>query len=142
MRFLFILLVPILVGIAFSCNQPTELRTGTWRGVIDCQGHDLPFTFDVIKKNDSLLVYIKNNTEKILLDEVSTFGDSVKMVLHIFDAELRAKIDGDKLTGTFVKNYAKQANQPFSATFGEDYRFAKNSKERTIDYSGKYQVEF
>lgn len=142
MRFLFILLVPIIIGIVFSCSKPVELKTGTWRGVIDCQGHDLPFTFDVAKKGDSLLVYIKNGGEKILLDEVSFFGDSVKMVLHIFDAELRAKIDGDKLTGTFVKNYAPQANQPFSATFGDDYRFVKNTSESTIDYSGKYQIEF
>ncbi len=126
-----------------SCEKkPVDLKTGTWRGVIDCQGHDLPFTFDVSKRNDSLLVYLKNGAERILLDEVSIFGDSVKMVLHIFDAELRAKIEGNKLTGTFVKNYAPQANQPFSATFGEDYRFAKNSTVQTIDFSGKYQIEF
>ena len=138
MRFLL-----ILISFAvFSCSKTAELKTGTWRGVIDCQGHNLPFTFDVAKKNDSLLVYIKNGSEKILLDEVSVFGDSVKMVLHIFDAELRAKIDGDKLTGTFVKNYAPEANQPFSATFGDDYRFAKNASESSVDFSGKYQVEF
>ncbi len=106
-------------------RRPVELKTGTWRGVIDCQGHDLPFTFDLTKTNDSLLVTIHNGEEKILLDEVSVFGDSVKMVMHIFDAELRAKIDGDQLSGTFVKNYARQANQPFKATFGEDYRFVK-----------------
>ena len=129
MRFLLIL----LAAAVFSCSKPVELKTGTWRGVIDCQGHDLPFTFDVVREKDSLLVYLKNGSEKILLDEVSIFGDSVKMVLHIFDAELRAKIDGDKLTGTFVKNYATQANQPFSATFGEDYRFAKNTSEKTAD---------
>ena len=138
-------LIIVFVAACFvlSCaKKPVELKTGTWRGVIDCQGHDLPFTFDVTKKNDSLLVYIKNGSEKILLDEVSVFGDSVKMVLHIFDAELRAKIEENKLTGTFVKNYAPEANQPFSATFGDDYRFAKNTNESSIDYSGKYQVEF
>ncbi len=138
MRFLLILISFAI----FSCTKPAELKTGTWRGVIDCQGHDLPFTFDVTKKNDSLLVYINNGVEKILLDEVSVFGDSVKMVLHIFDAELRAKIEGDRLSGTFVKNYAPEANQSFSATFGDNYRFAKNTSESTIDFSGKYQVEF
>ncbi|MBS1680307.1 MAG: TlpA family protein disulfide reductase [Bacteroidetes bacterium] len=132
----------ILLGLLFSCTQKTELKTGKWRGVIDCQGHDLPFTFDVARHNDSLLVYIHNGTEKILLDEVSVFGDSVSMVLHVFDAELRAKIEGDKLTGTFVKNYAPQANQPFTATFGDDYRFAKNSSNPSTNFAGKYQIEF
>jgi thiol-disulfide isomerase/thioredoxin len=139
MRFL-ILMSSLLVLI--SCSKPAELKPGTWRGVIDCQGHDLPFIFEVGKQGENLTVHIKNGSEDILLDEVSIFGDSVKMVMHIFDAELRAKINGDKLTGTFVKNYAPEANQPFSATFGEDYRFAKNTSEKTVDFSGKYQVEF
>jgi len=140
---MFRLIVLIVVSSLLSCSRkPVELKTGTWRGVIDCQGNDLPFTFDVIKRNDSLLVDMKNGPEKIRLDEVTIFGDSVKMVMHIFDAELRAKIDGDKLSGTFVKNYARQANQPFKATFGDDYRFAKNSEDKTTDFSGKYQIEF
>ncbi len=139
-----VLITLILLSISLmSCKEkPTELKTGTWRGLIDCQGHDLPFTFDVVRRRDSLLVYMHNGTEKILLDEVTVFGDSVKMVMHIFDAEFRAKINGDKLLGTFVKNYAPEANQPFSATFGEDFRFVKNTLEKTMDYSGKYQIEF
>ena len=138
-----LIVVILLSCVVLACAQkPVELKTGTWRGVIDCQGHDLPFTFEVIKQNDSLLVDMKNGPEKIRLDEVSIFGDSVKMVMHIFDAELRARVTDGKLSGTFVKNYAPQANQPFKATFGDDYRFAKNSSEKSADFSGKYQIEF
>jgi len=138
-RFLALLLVSGLI----SCQpKSAELRPGVWRGVIDCQGHDLPFTFDVIHRNDSLLVTIHNGAERIVLDEVTLFGDSVKMVMHVFDAELRARIDGDRLTGTFVKNYAPQANQKFAATFGDDFRFVPNTAEKTVDFSGKYQIEF
>ncbi|MFM8739330.1 MAG: TlpA family protein disulfide reductase, partial [Cytophagales bacterium] len=133
-----ILIVAVTVLVFVSCSKPVELKTGTWRGVIDCQGHDLPFIFEVAKNGDQLNVHIKNGTEDLLLDEVSLFVDSVHMVMHIFDAEIRAKINGDQLTGTFVKNYA----QPFRASFGEDFRFAKNAAEKTIDFSGKYQVEF
>ncbi len=137
-----LLIVISAVLFLISCSKPAELKTGNWRGVIDCQGHDLPFIFEVVKAQDKLNVHIKNDKEDLLLDEVSIFGDSVKIVMHIFDAELRARIDGDKLSGTFVKNYAPEANQPFKATFGEDFRFAKNSSEKTTDFSGKYQVEF
>lgn len=69
-------------------------------------------------------------------------GPSVGQFFAELGAEFRAKIDGNKLSGTFVKNYAPQANQPFKATFGDDYRFAKNSPEKTTDFSGKYQIEF
>ncbi|MBS1951674.1 MAG: putative lipoprotein [Cytophagales bacterium] len=136
------ILVLLFIVSVFFQTQAVDLKVGTWRGVIDCQGHELPFTFDVVKKDSRLLVYLKNGAEKIELDEVSVFGDSVKMVLHIFDAELRAKINDNQLTGTFVKNYAPQANQPFRATHGENYRFVKNSTEKQTDYSGKYQIEF
>lgn len=140
MRFFFIL--PIVAGL-FSCSQPVELKTGTWRGIIALQGKDLPFTFDVEKQASEYRAYLNNVSEKLLLDEVSVLGDSVKMVLHIFDADLRAKITGDKLTGTFYKNYAPQASLPFTATFGEDYLFVNRSQENpTVDFSGKYQLEF
>lgn len=137
-----VLIVAFAVLVLGSCSKPVEFKTGTWRGVIDCQGHDLPFIFEVAKNGEQLNVHIKNGTEDLLLDEVSLYGDSVRMVMHIFDAEIRAKVNGDQLTGTFVKNYAPEANQPFRASFGEDFRFAKKTAEKTIDFSGKYQVEF
>jgi peroxiredoxin len=125
-----------------SCSKkPVELKTGLWRGVIEMQGHQLPFLFDVLKKDTSYQVLLHNDTEKILLDEVSIKGDSVTMVLHVFDAALKAKIEGDKLSGTFVKNYAPEVNQPFSATFGDDYKFTKE-KTGSTDFSGKFQVQF
>lgn len=136
------LIVVFVLFIFASCSKPVELKTGTWRGIIDSQDHDLPFIFEVVKTGEQLNVHIKNGSEDLLLDEVTLFGDSVKMVMHIFDAEIRAKINGDQLTGTFVKNYAPEANQPFRASFGEDFRFVKNTAEKTIDFSGKYQVEF
>jgi len=76
-----------------------------------------------------------------LLDELEVNGDSISMALHIFDAALVAKIEDGKLTGAFVKNYAKDASLPFSATFGESFRFSSDSVA-TQDYSGKYAVQF
>ncbi|MFN7601599.1 MAG: hypothetical protein ACK5R0_09410, partial [Bacteroidota bacterium] len=55
-RWLFLFFVLVLG----SCSKPVELKTGTWRGVIDCQGHDLPFIFEVAKNGELLNVHIKN----------------------------------------------------------------------------------
>ncbi len=143
MRFL---IISLLAACVFSCAKPpVEFKSGTWRGVIGIQGHTLPFTFDVEKKDGRYLVWLNNDTEKLLLDEVSVTGDTVSIVLHIFDAELRAKIEGNTLQGTFVKHYAPEANMPFSATFGDTYRFVNdvtNAVPQGIDYSGNYQLEF
>jgi len=118
------------------------LMPGTWRGVLHMQGQELPFTFRVTNDSGNYKAYLQNAGEEILLDEIRFTGDTVEMALHIFDASLKAKIDGHKLSGTFVKYYAPQANVPFTATHGDNYRFTKDEGTPSIDYSGTYQVTF
>ncbi len=130
------------VVLLFSCTSKTsEFKTGIWRGVLHLQGQELPFLFDVEKQGETYRAYLKNDTEKILLDEITITGDTVNMVLHVFDASLKAKIEGDKLTGTFIKNYALDASIPFTATHGDSTLFAKGT-DAAEDFSGKYQVTF
>lgn len=136
----------ILIASLSGCiqNNKSELQTGTWRGVIELQGNQLPFNFDVT--NDSqggFDVTVKNAGEKILLEEVILFDDSVSFVMHIFDAQLRAKIVGDSLTGFFTHNYAINYRLPFKAKFNQDFRFAeKSSTQPKVDFSGTYAVNF
>ncbi len=140
MRFL---LLSAVILTAFSCKQPVELKPGIWRGVITVQEKELPFTFELLKMDKDYVANLKNASEDLLLDEITVRGDSVFMVLHIFDAELRAKIDGDQLTGTYYKNYAPEASLPFSATYGANYRFVPNSDlEPAVNFTGTYQLEF
>ena len=140
MRFL---LLFTSLTVLFSCKQPIELKTGIWRGVITMQEHELPFIFDIQKQGDQFIAFLHNDTERILLDEITLRGDSVFMTLHIFDADLRAKINGNQLSGTYYKAYAPDFSLPFSATFGNEYHFARNVSEPAIpDFSGKYQLEF
>ena len=141
MRFLLFFTLLALIGL--SCSSPSpELQVGTWRGTIEVQGLELPFQFDVEKVNARFQVYLRNASERLLLDEIEVKDDSVVMVLHVFDAELRARIDGNQLTGTFYKNYAPDASLPFRATFGETHRYAPATTQAAVDFSGKYQVQF
>jgi thiol-disulfide isomerase/thioredoxin len=126
----------------WSCQpKQAELKTGMWRGVIELQGQQLPFNFEVTKEQTGYKVYLKNAEEKLVQDEVSISGDSVKITMLIFDIELRAKIDGDQLQGFYIKNYDPDFKLSFSATHSEDFRFVK-SAEAGINFSGKYQLQF
>ncbi len=127
-----------------SCStRPVELSTGIWRGVLEQQGQLLPFNFEVHKVDQKYLVQLKNAAEKLTLDEVTINGDSVDMVLHIFDAGLRAKVDGNTLKGFYYKNYAPDFHMPFTATLGEDFRFEKATDSiPATDFTGKYSVTF
>ena len=60
------------IAIAFSCsNGPAQFKAGVWRGVIQLQGQELPFTFEVENQQGNYKVYLKNSSEKLTLDEVN-----------------------------------------------------------------------
>lgn len=138
MKKLYYLVLVVLLG---SCGQPAELKPGLWRGVIELQGQQLPFNFEVVKEASGYKVYLKNAEEKLLQDEVTVEDDSVKITMLVFDIDLKAKINGDQLQGYYIKNYDPGFKLPFSATLGDNFRFASNEKS-SVDFSGKYQIEF
>jgi thiol-disulfide isomerase/thioredoxin len=138
MRVLSILMLSVLL---YSCQKQAELKTGLWRGVIELQGQQLPFNFEVVKEGAKYTVFLKNAEEKLLQDEITIEGDSVKIVMLIFDIELRAKINGNSLSGIYIKNYDPSHTLPFTASYGDDFRFTK-SVETSVNYSGKYQLIF
>lgn len=133
-----------LVIVLFStCSKkPTEIKPGIWRGIIELQGQQLPFNFEIIKDTSEYQVNLINASEKILLDEVRVAGDSIDMVLHIFDANLRAKVNENSLEGFFYKNHDKTYKLPFHASFGDDFTFEKTIDNVTTDFAGKYAVQF
>lgn len=126
-----------------SSSPSPNLKTGIWRGVIELQGQQVPFTFRVADDSaGGKDVYLRNIDEEILLDEVIFKGDQVDIILHVFDAELRASIEGDSLKGLFILNY-RDSRLPFKAAYGYTYRFKPTDTTLTTsDFSGKYQVLF
>jgi thiol-disulfide isomerase/thioredoxin len=115
-----------------------------WRGILEIQGEQLPFNFEV--KSDSAGsqdVIIFNADERLLLDEVSMQGDSINIVLHVFDAYLRGVVKGDSLVGLFNLNYNPTYKVPFKAKHGQDFRFVQPATNTsTKDFTGKYEVQF
>jgi thiol-disulfide isomerase/thioredoxin len=125
-------------------EKKTALKTGTWRATIEMQGQQLPFNFEVVDDaKDGYDVYLRNAAERLLLDEVTVQNDSVNIGLHVFDANIKAKIHGDSLVGLFIKNYEKDYKIPFRAAYGQTFRFPPaQSDQPATDFSGKYQVTF
>jgi thiol-disulfide isomerase/thioredoxin len=139
----------VLVGILGSCSSTSveerRLKTGVWRATVEIQGQELPFNFEVTRDAEGGYdVYLLNASERLLLDEVSVRGDSVDMVLHIFDANIKAAIQGDTLlTGLFIKNYADDYRIPFQARHGVQYRFFDPQDNTSgANFSGKYEATF
>jgi thiol-disulfide isomerase/thioredoxin len=140
MRFLLILLTTLM---ACSQSEKPFIPTGTWRAVLELQGQELPFTFDLEKKDGQYVAWIRNGQERLYLDEVYLTADSVTMNVHIFDAVFKAARTDHELTGVFIIQYADDYQIPFRARHGENFRFVPTDTTRTVtDFSGKYAVKF
>lgn len=142
MRFIFLLLLAFCLG---ACaKKPMQLQTGIWRAVLEIQGQQLPFNFEVsTNAAGSQVVTIHNAAERLVLDEVSFQGDSVNIVLHVFDAYLRGVVKGDSLLGWFNLNYNPTYKLPFKAKVGQNFRFVQPATNSvTKNFTGKYEVQF
>jgi thiol-disulfide isomerase/thioredoxin len=131
-----------------ACGKKTEtagtLKTGMWRATIEIQGQQLPFNFELTKDDEGGYdIYLRNADERLLLDEVNVTRDSINIGLHIFDANIKASIKGDTLKGEFIKNYEKDFNIPFTAVYGQSFRFERVKDQKDVpDFTGKYAVTF
>jgi len=133
----------LIIGLLCSCEKEvkkTELKQGFWRAEINMQNQLLPFNFEVLKKDKKYIANLINAKEIIPLDEVQVVGDSVFITLHIFDIELRAKINGDTLDGLYIKNYKDNYRIPFTATYGKSSRF--DNPESSTLFDGSWQTTF
>lgn len=133
-----------LAGCLAKEKDTASLQTGKWRATIDIQGHLLPFGLEVVNDAEGGYdFYLQNASEKILLDEVKVYGDSVDVALHIFDANIKARMLDGELDGRFIKNYDPSYSHAFHAVFGQTHRFEKgNPSENIPDFTGTYRVTF
>ncbi|MFK5890268.1 MAG: TlpA disulfide reductase family protein [Flavobacteriaceae bacterium] len=129
-----------LLILSCSKTKSVTLKAGMWRGTIDIQGNPLPFNFEVLNTNNAYIINLINGPETIPLDEVTVQGDSVFIKMHIFDIDIRAKINGDNLSGLYIKNYAKNYRLPFKAQFGVKNRFDNPKSNDSFD--GKWETVF
>ena len=134
----------ICMTLLFSCSKKEEmtmLKQGFWRAEIDMQGDTLPFNFEILKEGETYSANLINgDKETIPLDEIEIEGDSVFITLHIFDIELRAKINGDILNGLYIKNYKEGYRVPFTAAHNNAQRFL--NPQSSSNFDGKWQVTF
>ena len=138
--------VLIISMLFFACKkenkaQGIELKEGIWHAEINMQNQKLPFNFEILKHEGVLSASLINGSkETIELDEVEVVDDSVFITLHIFDIDLRAKINGNTLNGLYIKNYKENYRIPFTATYGNKNRFESPKSSNLFD--GKWQTTF
>ncbi|MBV1888545.1 MAG: TlpA family protein disulfide reductase [Urechidicola sp.] len=141
-RIQIILLTAITFLVLASCKpelKSQELKTGFWRGEITVQKQQLPFVFEVIQNDTEYKINLHDGDNIIELDEVTVVNDSVFFTMHIFDIDVKAKIEENSLVGAYTKNYADDYVLPFKASFGKKHRLDNAKSDNMFD--GKWAIK-
>lgn len=134
----------LLTACTSMTSSENTIKPGTWRVSLQhAQGKEIPFIMEAEEKAGKTVLYLINGEERILVDDIQPQGDSLKIGLHIFDADLIAKVEGDKMMGRFVKNdTATPYSVPFTAAHGKTSRFSENPAAASFNFDGKWEVVF
>lgn len=128
-------------------SADTSLKTGTWRATLTRDGQSLPMILDVSKNPDgkTYTIYSVNGGERLKMDTAYFEQDSLHIPMQLFDSEITAVVNGDKLTGVYKRLDGDNVvgTLPFQATFGDNYRFFKQDAGTGVkNVSGKYATIF
>src|SRR6202012_3470917 len=137
-------LLSIFSVFAITTFAQSKLQTGTWRGKLKTSsGNNLPFNFIVSDTAGKKQITVINGAERLKVTDVKTTGDSVFIHMPLFDSEFRLKLDGDNLTGKWIKHVGlKDATMDFVATYNENWRFFKAASAPAYNVSGRWTAIF
>jgi len=135
-KYLTLLLILLIV----SCkDNPEKLKIGNYRATLKVNDTlNLPFNFEVTAPKS---IKIFNAEEVILVNEITYANDSVIIQMPVFDAYLKAKIEGDMLKGFYVKEDLNRVVD-FEAEFGNSERFARSERVSKYTVEGNWETVF
>ena len=136
----------ILLLFTVSClhAQKPIIKKGIWQAVIQrSDGNNIQFNFISGVKNGKPFITILNADEKLLIDDIKPYKDSVLITLPFFSARLRVKVLGDNiLKGIYIKGSGdKKTEIPITAVWGIKERFKSYAKAKR-NITGTWAVTF
>ena len=105
---------------------------GTWRATLTTPGGELPFGLVIERgaESESPTAVVINGSERIEPSRVTLEGRTLVLGFDVYDSEIRAELEGDALTGTWVhtmpggRETMRFAARPVIASEGEAPRFS------------------
>lgn len=121
-----------------------KLPTGIWQGVLKTTaGADLPFNFTVQETDGHQQLTIINAGERFKVTDIITRADSVFIKMPLFDSEFKLKLQGQQLTGQWIKHLGvKDAALNFTAQHGISWRFFESPEKPAYSVSGRWSAVF
>lgn len=143
MKLRFFVLLTLLFTSLLSIAKAKKIKPGLWYGSFELEKDiNLPILFEVKKNKPSYQISIINGQERIHLNEIEFFEDSLIIPFPAFASEFKVKVvSKNQIKGNWY-NHAKKGNYflPFEANNKTCTRYPVY--ENSADVAGKWEVTF
>lgn len=110
---------------------------------------NLPFNFEITyDENKNMIFYFFNGEERIQVKEVEhgidgrSAVDTFRVYFPEYGSHIAAKYESNGMTGVFAIPDKNNYTIPFTAKYGEDFRFTPLTKKPEWDMNGKWECTF
>ncbi len=127
---------------------PSPVEPGTWRGVLDIPGGELPFGLELTRRQEgereTWQASLVNGANRLEITDVRVNGGRLEMSIPGYVNIVRARMRRDRLEGNFtlVDRGGGEREIPFVARRGESHRFFAEPHTDNADVSGRWSVTF
>jgi peroxiredoxin len=136
-------LLGIIGLLSLGAKAQSSLQKGTWNAALHrTDGNKITFNLAVEQLKGKTVLYVVNEPEKMLVDDVRQVKDSLFVNMPLFESSFKLKIvSKDSLSGTWTKKGSKQdVVMPFTASARIPYRFAALNGDAKQQVQGKWAV--
>lgn len=126
-----------------SIVSNAQVQNGTWRGaIIRTDAVPIYFNFEIKNQQGNPVLIFKNGSERIQVDEVKVWGDSISFQMPFYESTFEATIsDKGTMEGVWNKwSYDTVVSLPFIALPGIKQRFAAIDGKAENNITGKWDV--
>lgn len=134
----------LIFSFLHSMIVTAQIKKGWYRAAIQrTDGAEIIFNLEAVSKNNKTIFYIRNASERLLVDAVVQKGDSLFIEMPFFESAFKLKINSNhSLTGKWMKGTSnKSLELPVVFQYGIQERFTVTTKA-TSNITGKWEVTF
>ena len=128
-----------------SAHVKAQIKTGWYRAVIQrADSVEIVFNAEAVLEKGKTVFYIRNDRERLKVDQVEVKKDSVLMEMPFFESSFRlVRTDTHTLSGLWIKGTSRQQSLvlPVRFVYGRKDRFVITNPA-TEKLQGKWQVTF